>query len=175
MRAWRYRQACRCLPLDNPVTLATILKRAGPMFEGRINQGEKWPVVFVAQSGFQVDVLTTLRRTPEPFAVRSLLAAAVPMRLMNYLIEKPIEAAALYGSGVLVSVPQAARYGVHKLIVASLRPAHNRMAPKDLLQARELFDALEDADVLAEAIKDARSRGPNWRKAIEAGLAKIER
>ncbi len=161
--------------IENQVTFEAILKRADPTFEARMNRDEKWPMVFVSGSGFSVDVLTPLRRKPGPFALGSLGAAGVPLRYLDYLIEEPIEAAALYGSGVLVSLPTPARYAVHKLIVSAMRSQHSKKAPKDLLQARELFEALEGSDEIAVAIQDARRRGPKWRTAVGAGLAKIRR
>jgi hypothetical protein len=162
-------------PIDDQVTLEMILKRADPTFEARMNRDEKWPMVFVSGSGFSVDILTPLRRKPGPFALSSLRAAAVPLRYLDYVIEDPIEAVALYGSGVLVTVPQPARYAVHKIIVSGIRSQHSKKAPKDLLQAKVLFEALEDSDTLADAIADARARGPKWRKAVDAGLKKIGR
>jgi hypothetical protein len=63
---------------------------------------------------------------------------------------------------------------VHKLIVAGRRKKGAQKAPKDVLQAKELFGSLEEAD-LDEAIDNARRRGPSWRKAVDAGLAKVGR
>ncbi len=162
-------------PIDDQVTLETILQRADPTFEARMNRDDKWPMVFVSESGFSVDVLTPLRRKPGPFALSTLGAAAIPLRYLDYVIEDPIEAVALYGSGVLVSVPQPARYAVHKLIVSGFRSHRSKKAPKDQLQATVLFEALDDSDTIADAIEDARRRGPKWRKAVDAGLKKISR
>jgi hypothetical protein len=81
---------------------------------------------------------------------------------------------ALYGAGVRVKVPQPARYAVHKLIVASRRKFGEQKAAKDVLQARVLFEALEEVD-LQDAVEEARRRGPSWRKAVETGLNKLGR
>ena len=76
-----------------------------------------------------------------------------------------------------VRVPDPARYAVHKLIVASERPAATAKRKKDLLQAQELIEAhrlQRNADRIEQALDDARKRGPKWRKAINRSLEEIE-
>jgi hypothetical protein len=153
--------------------LEEILKRADPSFAANMSQSDRLPKNFVASSGFQVDVITTKGRSDRPVLVKGLHCSAIPLRYMEYLTETAIEAVALYGSGVLVRVPDPARYAVHKLIVMGDRPTHSRKAGKDQEQAQELFEALQETDQIADAIEDARSRGPKWRKAVDAGLKKI--
>ena len=157
--------------------LEDILRRADPSFEARMNRDHKWPQVFVAQSGFQFDVLTTVRRTKGQVHLKALAAAAAPLHYLEYLIDEPVEAVALYGSGVLVKVPQPARYAIHKLIVSGLRSETSPKRQKDLLQSADIFDALEmrEPGHVADAIEDARSRGPKWRKLIDQGLKQIGR
>jgi len=84
---------------------------------------------------------------------------------------------ALYGPGVQVSVPQPARYAVHKLIVAQVRSASSGKRGKDLAQATELFEALEinDPGAIEDALADAQGRGATWKKHIQASLAEIGR
>ena len=161
----------------DPVPMEQILRRADPTFEARMNRDHKWAQVFVASSGFQVDLLTTPRRTKQPLHVKALSAAAVPLQFLDYLVAEPIEVVALYGAGVPVRVPAPERYAIHKLIVAEVRRATSVKAPKDLSQANDLLEALilRDPDVIVDAIADARSRGPKWRKLVDAGLKKIGR
>ncbi|WP_265500906.1 nucleotidyltransferase family protein [Paracoccus beibuensis] len=95
---------------------------------------------------------------------------------LNYLIADPIPAAIPYRSGVLVQVPRPERYAVHKLIVADRRRAEDRMkSAKDRAQAAYLIEALSQdrPDDLAEALDDARARGPRWRDRIDASLARM--
>ncbi|MFC0202148.1 nucleotidyltransferase family protein [Paracoccus rhizosphaerae] len=95
---------------------------------------------------------------------------------LNYLIADPIPAAVAYRGGVLVQVPRPERFAIHKLIVADRRRAEDRMkSAKDRAQAAYLIEALvEDRpDDLAEALEDARARGPRWRERIEASLSRM--
>lgn len=95
---------------------------------------------------------------------------------LNYLIAGPIPAAIPYRSGVLVQVPRPERYAIHKLIVADRRRGEDRAkAAKDRAQAAFLIEALAEdrPEDLAEALEDARARGPKWRERIEASLARM--
>lgn len=95
---------------------------------------------------------------------------------LNYLIAEPIPAAIAYRSGVLVQVPRPERYAVHKLIVAERRRGEDRMkAEKDRAQAAFLIGALAEdrPEDLAEALEDARDRGPKWRERIAASLSRM--
>lgn len=165
------------LAVPNEEPLEKILQRADSTFEGRMNSDHKLPPVFVAKSGFRVDLLTPPRRTKELVVLKSLAASAVPLPYLDYLVEEPIEAVALYGSGVSVRVPAPERFAIHKLIVAGIRHATSTKVPKDLVQANSMLEALlaRDANALRDAIADARARGPKWRKLIDAGLKKIGR
>jgi hypothetical protein len=162
--------------IESSEPLEQILKRADPTFAANMTQNDKWPKNFVASNTFQVDVLTARGRTDKPVVIPSLQCSATPLRFMEFLTAGSIEAVALYGSGVLVRVPEPARYAVHKLLVMAERPAHSRKAPKDEQQARELFEALDGTpDIIVDAIDDARRRGPKWRKLVDGGLKKIGR
>ena len=100
-------------------------------------------------------------------------AQALPF--LEYGLKDPIDAVVLYREGVLVRVPAPERYAVHKLIVASARTgSHRAKSEKDLMQAAALIEALAEARPfeLATAYEDAISRGPSWRRAIEASLAR---
>ena len=101
---------------------------------------------------------------------------AQALRHLNYLIADPIPAAIPYRSGVLVQVPRPERFAIHKLIVAQRRRAEDRLkSQKDLQQAAYLIAALarDRPDDLAEALDDARARGPGWRDRIAASLARM--
>ena len=98
---------------------------------------------------------------------------AQPLKFMDYLLVNPIRVPVIYQSGVLVNVPDAARYAVHKLILASRRSKESReKSLKDRWQAAQLIEALAEdrPDELAGAYQDARQRGPAWRKAIDTTL-----
>ena len=95
---------------------------------------------------------------------------------LNFLIAGPIDAAVTYRSGVLVQIPRPERFAIHKLIVADRRRdgPDALKAKKDRAQAAFLIDILaqDRPDDLAEAYRDAMSRGPRWRERIAATLAR---
>jgi hypothetical protein len=74
---------------------------------------------------------------------------------MEYLIENPLPAVILHGSGVLARVPQPARYAVHKLIVAQKRPI-NCEASQRPWAGQEIIAALQvvTPDEIDDALKD---------------------
>ena len=103
-------------------------------------------------------------------------AHALPLRFLDYLIHKPVRAAALYRSGVLVHVPQPARYAVHKLIVATRRATKaTEKARKDIEQSAALIRVLAEdrPDELGDALAEARKRGPAWRQAVAKGARRL--
>lgn len=116
------------------------------------------------------------RTTSGPVLLKSLQAAAQPLPFLDFLLQNPLRAAAIYGSGVLVSVPDPARFALHKLIVATERSAAwQTKAEKDLLQAGQLLDILAEdrpGDLLI-AWEDIVKR--NWQKHLYDGLEKLKR
>jgi hypothetical protein len=107
--------------------------------------------------------------------IPALRAAAIPLQHLDWLIDSPSPAAALYGAGVLVYVPQPARYAVHKLIIAQKRGPGSVKKQKDLDQAKALIEALKQTDPFAveDVLEDARSRGEGWRDRIDRSLQQL--
>ena len=129
------------------------------------------------ESGAVVELLTT-RNKPEEGLVElpALGAYAQPLPFMDYLIHQPMPAALLYRYGVLVNVPQPARYAVHKMIVAARRLAKDTdKVAKDIAQAADLIEVLADhqPEELEAALEDACRRGAKWRKALTQGIKKL--
>lgn len=153
--------------------LQKILRRADPTFEAKWHAQDELPRAFSSERGIVIEMLTTRGRADGPVQIKGLGCAAQPLPYLEYLIEEPIETVALYGTGVRVSVPDPARYAVHKLIVHALRKGPK--AQKDLVQARELIEVLRarDPGALEMAIEDAVRRGKAWRTFVRQGLAKI--
>jgi hypothetical protein len=155
-----------------------VLAAVDPTFAVRLSRDDRHACTFVATSGFIVDVLTTPGRSgDEPILVRGLNCGAQPLKYLDYLIEDPIWAAGLIGSGIPVLVPQPQRYALHKLIVAQKRPNLSAKAPKGIAQARALIAALDQRDprLVPDAIADLRARGPTWRKLLREGLDLLAR
>jgi len=138
---------------------------------------------FKAREGeFKVEFLTPLTgrnpATGQLTEIRQLGVPAIPLRFLDYLIEEPLPAVALGRRPVLVRVPQPARYAVHKLIVARERAKPFALkAQKDLEQSFGLQKVLGklDPESLADAFKDARKKGPGWRKRVDAGQEAMRR
>lgn len=167
------------LSADPEEPMQTILKRADPTFAPvmRLDAREP-PARFRNSSGYLVDLLIQTRRRDErTVRLRGLEAGAEPLQHMRWLIENPVSAVALWGPGILVKIPQVARFAVHKLIVAQKR-GHDRIKrQKDLAQADAMMTALyaHDPFALDDAVEDARSHGRSWRASVDRSLAEIER
>ncbi|MEO1370032.1 MAG: GSU2403 family nucleotidyltransferase fold protein [Acidobacteriota bacterium] len=94
----------------------------------------------------RVDFLTPLVGPPRPGSVHlsSLRVSAQPLRLLDYLIEKPVQALILgRRRALLVNVPDPARFALHKLWTSGRRAASfHAKAVKDLVQASALLEFL---------------------------------
>jgi len=104
-------------------------------------------------------------------------AAAQPLRFLDYVLDETQSAALIDGGGVLVQVPQPARFALHKLLVAQSRvAAFQAKAGKDLRQAAQLIEilALDRPGDLSLAWDALVQRGRSWRSAARAGLKLLE-
>lgn len=162
---------------DEVLDLEEILQRADPSFKAQMSRTDTLPKIFRASNSFQVDVLTRYGRgRTSPIPIRGLTCAAEALRFMEYLAEDPIEAVALYGTGVPVKVPRPLRYAIHKLLIAQERSGtHAPKKAKDLRQAKDIITAYQEdnPDELEDEISDARNRGRAWKKNINASLQEI--
>lgn len=157
--------------------LADVLKRIGPFVArpGLHQQPTAWRN---HESGVLVELLTPNEEPDrdEPLELPALGAYALPLRFLDYVIHEPAQAVALYRSGILVNVPQPARYAVHKLIVATRRVSSAAVkARKDIEQSAGLIRVLAEdrPDELEEAFTEARERGPSWREAVDRGARRL--
>lgn len=136
--------------------------------------GEENPVRWESDDGIVLDVLTPKRRGGEMTVRHEGLGIwAQALSYLDFSLENPIDAVALYREGIPVKIPAPERFAVHKLLVASVRSGTYRAkSEKDLAQAEWLITSLVEARPfeLAEAIETARDRGPKWRRAIEDSL-----
>jgi hypothetical protein len=159
-------------------SLEDILRRADPTFTGlpTLNHGA-FPSHFRAKSGLLVEVLTQVRTRNDasPLSIPKLKAGATPLQHLKWLVQDPIPAAVLHGAGVLVRVPQPAKYAVHKLILAQKRNENLAKRQKDLAQAKALIEALSKSDPYSfpDELADARRQGPGWRQGIDRSLKEI--
>lgn len=94
-----------------------------------------------------VSLLTPMRGKPsgKPVMLKGLNAVAEPVRFLDYLIEDSQPAAVPAGAGLLVRIPDPARFALHKLVVSQRRtPAFAAKSRKDLAQAAAVLDVLKD-------------------------------
>lgn len=93
----------------------------------------------------RVDFLTPARgsRRSAPLRLRGLGVAAQPLPMLDILIEGSVQAVVVGTSGVLVNVPDPARYAFHKLWLAGQRSVSlQAKSAKDVTQADALLEAL---------------------------------
>lgn len=116
------------------------------------------------------------RKTSGPVLIKPLQAAAQPLPFLDFLLQNPLRAAVIYGSGVLVNVPDPSRFALHKLILATERSAAwQTKVEKDLQQAGQLLEVLAEnrpGDLLV-AWEDILKR--KWQKHLYAGLEHLKR
>lgn len=164
--------------LDQP--LLEVLRSVDPRFEAKSYAFDPTLAAsFALPGGFRVDVLTTSRGhgRDAPSRLPALRADATPLRFLDFALRETSEAAVLHRSGVLVRVPSAARFAVHKLLVSVRRKKDPPKARKDLAQAEALIAALavRGVDDLKAAYAEARARGPAWRADLDSALARLDK
>ncbi len=125
-------------------TVETLLKtgfRAIP----QLNIKHK-PTNFIHKNGMKIDFLTPMIGKPnhEPALLHGTDIYAEPVRFLDYLIKDPQQAVVLTRNGILVSVPQSARYALHKCLIFQYR-RDDVKRQKDLLQAESILTVLEDS------------------------------
>ncbi len=117
------------------------------------------------EGDLRIDFLTSQRRDSADVAAPELGVALVPLKFMDYLLERPGQSILIdRADGCLINLPDPARYGLHKLIVAHERGARHSKYRKDLLQALALIEwHLERApELLVDAWSDLLARGTGW-------------
>lgn len=122
----------------------------------------------------RIDFLTVARRSRGAIQAPELGVALVPLKFMVYLLEQPGQAVVLDGADAcLVNLPDPARYGLHKLLVAAERGARHAKYQKDIGQALALIEwHLERAPTfLLDAWDDLERRGSGWVKRARQSLA----
>jgi hypothetical protein len=133
----------------------------------------------VRGDALRVDLLTPARGAASgPVYLPALAAAAQPLKFLDYAMEDWIAAAIVGEGGVQVSVPDPARFALHKLLVAAERSA--AMATKrdkDLAQAGQVLEVLledrpGDVEVAWEALA---ARGDAWSKRVRRSLGGLGR
>jgi hypothetical protein len=142
----------------------------GPIFApGRASR-------FALGDRYRVDILTPMQGPSDdsPVALPALQADAQPLRYLDFLIYREVQAVSLWGAGIPVNVPAPERYALHKLLVSRLRIATSQSqakATKDIRQAGDLITVLaaQRPYELRDIWEELTARGPKWRRlAMEA-------
>lgn len=122
----------------------------------------------------RIDFLTARRRDNSEVQMPDLGIALVPLKFMEYLLECPGQGVLLdRADACMVNLPDPARYGLHKLLVAAERGPRHAKYRKDILQALALIEwHLDRAPaLLLDAWNDLLARGTGWQKRARESLA----
>ena len=129
----------------------------------------------VRGQALRVDLLCPKRGQDEtPVFIPRWNAAAQPLAHLGFLLESPERAVVLANTAALVNVPAPARFALHKLLVAQLRPASfAAKAEKDISQAVQVLEVIVDdrPGDIALAWTALAALGPTVGKRIQRGLA----
>ncbi|MFC1536472.1 GSU2403 family nucleotidyltransferase fold protein [Pseudomonadota bacterium] len=154
-----------------PIDLGDKLKQAG--FRVVPGFGHKDPPTSFMHdsSGMKVDFLTPLigKPTPEPAKLTGMDVYAEKLRFFDYLITNTVRGAVITRNGILVQVPQPARYAFHKCLIAPRRDvSHEAKRKKDISQAEALFGVL-----IERRISELQEAWDNleWKDKAKEGLS----
>jgi len=163
---------------QTPQTMADIPKAIDALAMGfvpnvRLHTASKPTSYIVPGKELRIDLVTSPQGTDReaPVAIPRLGAYAQPLEFMDFLLQKTMDSAIVGSTAVLVRIPEPARFAVHKLLVASNRDVRSAIkAEKDRHQAAFLMAHLEKERPgdLTLAVEDAVSRGPSWKRRIQA-------
>ena len=126
------------------------------------------------EPGLRIDFLTAMRRNGKPVPAPDLGVELCFLKFFDYLLLAPGQAVLLdRNDACLVNLPDPARYGLHKLIVAAERGARNPKYRKDILQALALIEwhLARAPAALADAWAEMAGRGAGWVKRARESLA----
>lgn len=134
------------------------------------------PFEMRAPDGFKIEFLTTRIGVHDksPVLIERFGVHAQPLEYMDYLLEETQAAVILNGAGILVEIPQPARYAVHKLAVSQLRnPGSQPKIRKDINQAYALMRVLieDNPGTLDAAFEAVRKREDNMSLFVKRGFA----
>ncbi len=141
-----YRQIEIVMRHDAPDVKSTLLECGLGFFEvPALNPKSPSTSFKIRGQEFHVDLLTPLYgpNTSKPVHLPHFNSYALPMRFLEYLLDDSQGAVVPFRSGILVNVPDPARFAVHKLVVSQRRPvAQQTKVRKDIQQASELLSVL---------------------------------
>lgn len=172
------------LPLavpDKSIDLTRILNESGMGFLQVPALDTRHPSTKYSLTGrdYYVDILTPDIYAPaeQPIYLKSINTHAMPLRYLDYLIENTEPAVIPFNIGILVNVPDPARFALHKLVLTQRRfGAQKTKTSKDLSQASQLLDVLLDTrpGAILEAYDAARPMGTKFNKQLSVGISLLD-
>jgi len=138
------------------------------------------PFEMVTPDGFKVEFLTTKLAASDdvPVFIDRFNVYAQPLDFMDYLLEDTQIAVVLNGAGMSVTVPNPARFALHKLAVSQLRPIGlQTKIQKDINQATVLLDILvqDNPGALMLAMEEIFKRDDALPYFMNKGMARLEK
>ena len=80
-----------------------------------------------------------------PVFVRPLRAYAHPVRFLDFLLSDTIHAVVVARHGIVVNVPDPARFALHKLVLSERRGVREQLkSEKDRMQAQQVLEILAE-------------------------------
>lgn len=165
---------------DKSVDLAQILADSGMGFVevGMLNPKHPSTAYKIRGQQYSVELLTPMRGKPDskPVHIKQFNAAAEPLRFLDYLLDEIQPAVAAFDTGLLVNVPEPARFALHKLVTSQRRPASQATkSVKDIYQAEQVLKVLADRNIGAiyAALEAAEKMGDKFMRQLEAAAQKL--
>lgn len=136
------------------------------------------PYDMVASDGFKLEFLTSRLNASnkEPVKIERFGVNALPLMFLEFIIENSVHAVVLYGAGILVNVPDPARFAIHKLAISQLRSAGNpEKRRKDLAQASAIIGYLleENPGSLLLACDAAKHMESTFHAFVTSGISSV--
>lgn len=157
---------------------ADVQSAAPEMVESK--QINPWvtPYDMVAPDGFKLEFLTSRLDAShkEPVHIERFGIHALPLQFLEFIMENSVQAVVLYGAGVLVNVPDPARFAIHKLAISQLRShANPEKRRKDVAQASAVIGYLldENPGALLLATDAAKALGSTFESLVRSGVASM--
>lgn len=124
---------------------------------------------------YTVELFTPLIGKPhgKPIKIPQLKSAAEPLRYLDYLIEEVQTTAIPHNIGLLVNVPDPARFALHKLVISQRRPtSQTAKSAKDINQAQQLLEVLVEIrpGSIIMALEAAHKMGIKFENALNKAL-----
>ncbi len=133
----------------------------------------------VRGQSLRVDLLTPAAGVrSHPVSMPRFATAARALRFLDFLIDSTVTAAVVGGEVVAVNVPDAARFALHKLMIAGERPAAMQSKrEKDLSQAAQLLEVLHEdrPGDLTLAWEALAGRGKSWTGRVAKSISALDR